>query len=250
MHILARVLVNFPDRFLLKTMYENIFLYLQSIVNKMQNFLNWSLSYKLGTMLFRTQQWREITVQIPWIHSTLWANFVVLRPSCGAASLFAITSWFLHQYGDNSAPQISKLPPPWAASAAALGVTFGQLSICFLIFIAMSMSWPTVSLQSLICRMCSSRTETWRWRSTMSIFTAGAISSRPPRRTPATRGKWVWQRRQHRLPELMATQSCRYHYGEPGRDDTAISRTMACNKCFFYIRLQRLCLFILWYLTI
>lgn len=87
-----------------------------------------------------------------------------------------------------------------------------------LIFIAMSMSWPTVSLQSLICRMCSSRTETWRWRSTMSIFTAGAISSRPPRRTPATRGKWVWQRHQHREPELMATQSCRYHYGEHGRD--------------------------------
>lgn len=68
----------------------------------------------------------------------------------------------------------------------------------------MSVSWPTVSLQSLICHMCSLRTETWRRRSMMSISTAGAISSRPPRRTRAMRGKWVWQRR---AAELMATLS-------------------------------------------
>lgn len=52
-----------------------------------------------------------------------------------------------------------------------------------------------VPLQSLICHTCWWRMETWRWRSTMNTFTDGAIISRPPRRTPAMRGKWVWHHR-------------------------------------------------------
>lgn len=53
--------------------------------------------------------------------------------------------------------------------------------------------------QSLICHMCSSRTATWHRRSTTSISTAAVTSSRPRRRTPATRGKWVCHRHQRRF---------------------------------------------------
>lgn len=66
-----------------------------------------------------------------------------------------------------------------------------------------------VSLQSRICHTCWWRMETWRWRSTMNTFTDAAISSRPPRRIPAMRGKWVWH---HCFESESGTRSnlCKY----------------------------------------
>lgn len=137
---------------------------------------------------------------------TLWANFVALRLSCGTASLAPLVTPLDSHINSGIIPH---------DSPAATWFQFQALSIRFIIC-----PWYIYSrvchdqlchFQSLICHMCSLRTETWRWRSMTNTFTAGVISSRPPRRTPAMRGKWVWHQHRHRVLELRATLSYLYH---------------------------------------